>query len=127
MHESVGNRTLGYLQSVVAKALNPVLEGNARMNRRDFAWSAAFAPLAMALTRSLAVAQAAITPNQSPAKPQRTPKTAAEYNKHPPVNEPEPFAFPLTFRRNEFKPRVLPFELSEVSLQDGPLSYARNW
>jgi hypothetical protein len=57
----------------------------------------------------------------------RVPKTAAEYNRHPPIQELDPFAGPLTFTRQEVKPRMQPFSLQEVLLDPGPLQQARDW
>jgi DUF1680 family protein len=41
--------------------------------------------------------------------------------------EPEPFAAPLTFARDEIKPRLQLFALRDVTLEAGPLQQARDW
>ena len=58
---------------------------------------------------------------------QKAPKTEAEYNRHPPVVETEPFAEPLAFARNEIKPSLQLFALRDVTLEAGPLLEARDW
>lgn len=71
------------------------------MDRRNFAKAAALLPLGFALT-TVAVQQDALAEdggeqeaskiNDETAKPSHKNKTAAEYNKHPPINEIDPFA-----------------------------------
>jgi len=103
---------------------------NGKVSRRVFARGLALAPLGLVVP-SAVFGQAAATapqPKQADAPPQkRKPKTEAEYNRHPPVHETEPFAEPLTFVRKEARPRVRPFALNEVLLEPGPLQQARDW
>jgi DUF1680 family protein len=100
-----------------------------KLNRREFAKSVAIAPVGLVAGNSLrgmALSQAA--PEQSANPPARkTPKTEAEYNRHPPVIETEPFAASLTFVRDEIKPRLQLFALRDVTLETGPLLEAREW
>ena len=98
-------------------------------SRRAFAKGLALTPLGLATSsavfaQSLESAQQAqeITP-----PPKRVPKTAAEYNRHPPIHESEPFAEPLAFSFRRATPRLSPFALNEVTLVAGPLQQARDW
>jgi DUF1680 family protein len=87
-------------------------------------------PLGMALGNRVGAEEIARdTMRQAPSQsgPVRKPKTAAEYNKHPPIHESDPFAEPVTFERREFQPKVRPFALKDVTLGPGPLQDARNW
>jgi DUF1680 family protein len=59
--------------------------------------------------------------------PKRIPKTAAEYNRHPLVHEPEPFSEPILFTRDELSLPIQPFALDAVRLNPGPLQDARDW
>jgi DUF1680 family protein len=101
------------------------------MNRRQFTKTAALAPVAMALGAQLHSQQGVTlspTENSAPQTPsQRMPKTAAAYNKHPPINEADPFAEKLVFVRKELRPRVRAFAPEEVQLDPGPLQQARDW
>ncbi len=98
-------------------------------SRRAFAKGLVLTPLGMAssstaFSQSLASTQQAqeITP-----PPKRVPKTAAEYNRHPPIHETDPFAEPLTFSFRRATPRLRPFGLHQVALTEGPLQQARDW
>jgi DUF1680 family protein len=64
-------------------------------------------------------------PQPTPAK--RIPKTDADYNRHPPIHETDPFAEPLSFTRKDLPVRVKLFALNEVELERGPLQQARDW
>lgn len=101
------------------------------MNRREFTRSAALAPLGFALSSSVLAQQdppeAQPQPAGASAPPARVPKTAAAYNRHPPIHELDPFAEPITFTRNEFNPPIQPFALEAVLLSPGPLRDARDW
>ena len=104
---------------------------NKNVSRRSFAKSLALAPIGLTAT-SAAFAQVTTvsqTPPTADVSPvvKRKPKTAAEYNRHPPIHETAPFAEPLTFIRHEIKPRVQPFALHQVVLDPGPLQEARDW
>jgi len=98
--------------------------------RRAFAKGLALTPLGLAsgspvFAQSHAPAQPAL--QTTPQPPKRVPKTAAEYNRHPPIHETEPFAEPLTFSFRRMTSRLSPFALSEVTLTVGPLQQARDW
>jgi DUF1680 family protein len=101
------------------------------MNRRQFTKTAVLAPIAMALARESRSQQNALpapTENAAPvASAQHVPKTAAAYNRHPPINEPYPFADRLVFVRKELRPRLRAFALDEIQLDPGPLQEARDW
>ena len=102
---------------------------NEMINRRTFAKGLALAPLGVAVG-STALGQAVTNPLPAPDVPtpaKRLPKTAAEYNRHPPIHETDPFAETLTFSRHEAQPLVRPFSLHQVLLAPGPLQQARDW
>lgn len=92
------------------------------MNRRKFTQGMTMVPLGFALSRS---ARAQQSQNAQAAAPPR--KTEAEYNRHQPIHEPDPFAETIVFERHEFQSRLAPFELNEVQLAAGPLFEARQW
>jgi uncharacterized protein len=94
-----------------------------KITRRDFAKTAAIAPLGLAASSSL-LAQSQATP--PPAPPQATPQVEVEADRVFAVAEPEPFAMPLSFVRAEMKPRVQAFALGDVTLEAGPLEQARD-
>ena len=104
-----------------------------RVSRREFAKRLAAVPIGLTAASAvlgdaneIARGQAAATqPSGTSAK--KAPKSDAEYNRHAPVVEAEPFAEPLLFARNEIQPAVRPFRLDEVSLEAGPLQQAREW
>jgi hypothetical protein len=99
-------------------------------SRRTFAKGLALTPLGLASSSAI-FAQAAASTQQAqettPQPPKRVPKTAAEYNRHPPIHETEPFAEPLTFSFRRANLRLRPFALNEVALAAGPLQQARDW
>lgn len=95
------------------------------ISRRTFTRGLAIAPLALAANSTLGQTVAPSQPSHPAEK--RVPKTDAEYNKHPPIHETEPFAEPLSFQRRDVKPKVLPFALHEVQLDPGPLEQCRTW
>jgi len=98
------------------------------MDRRQFTRSLVLAPLALSSSGD-AQQTLALDPHeqQPPLEPKRPLKTAAEYNRHPPVNEQPPFYGPLKFVRQNLRARLQPFELREVQLLKGPLQEARVW
>jgi uncharacterized protein len=102
-----------------------------KLNRREFAKSIAIAPVGLAAGNSLlgiAHSQAVAVAGQSANSPaQKAPKSEADYNRHPPVVETEPFAEPLIFARNEINPRLQLFPLRDITLEAGPLREARDW
>ncbi len=89
------------------------------LSRRDFAKSAAIAPIGLA-TASSFFAQTAAAPKTPP-----PPESAADRVFTLP--ESEPFASPLEFVRNEFSPKLQVFPLADVTLDSGPLKLAREW
>jgi len=100
------------------------------MNRREFARAALMSPLALALDKKLPSQQSAPAPAEAagPVAPvQRKPKSDAQYNKHPPIIEPDPFADNLVFERKPMLPKLRGFALNEVQLDPGPLQQAREW
>ncbi len=100
-----------------------------KLNRREFAKSLAIAPVGLAAGNSLlGVPHSQPAPGQT-ANPsaQKAPKTEAQYNRHPPVVDPEPFAAPLSFARDQITPRLQLFALRDVTLEAGPLQQAREW
>jgi len=99
-----------------------------KVSRREFAKSAAIAPLGLAAASSLLGIAGAEPPRQS-APSQPAPKPAHDV---PPslrfsVDEPEPFAAPIEFTRNPIQPKVREFALGDVTLEAGPLQQARDW
>src|ERR1022692_1728526 len=103
---------------------------NEPINRRTFAKGLALAPLGLAASSTVfgQVATNPPVPGTDPATPpKRIPKTAAQYNRHPPIHETDPFAETLTFSRHEAQPLVRPFSLHQVLLAPGPLQQARDW
>ena len=88
-------------------------------------------PLGLALGNRTGAAEEIASVGYQQSTPQngavRKPKTAAEYNKHPPIHETDPFAETIRFERREFQPNVRPFALEEVALGPGPLKEARDW
>jgi len=102
-----------------------------QINRRAFAKGLALTPLAMTGSSSIFAQSPASAQQAQQASPQQTPKripkTAAEYNRHPPIREAEPFAEPLSFSFARSTPRLSAFGLSEVTLGAGPLQQARDW
>jgi hypothetical protein len=103
---------------------------NKTINRRSFAKGLALAPLGFA-AGSTVLGQSVTSPMvnalDTSTPPKRIPKTAAEYNRHPPIHETDPFAETLVFSRREAIPIVRPFALNQVSLAPGPLQQARDW
>jgi uncharacterized protein len=100
-----------------------------KLNRREFAKSLAIAPVGLAAGNNLlgiAHSQAAPARSANPSA-QKGPKTEAEYNRHPPVVETEPFAESLVFVRNEIKPCLQLFAPRDITLEAGPLLEARDW
>jgi len=101
------------------------------MNRRHFTKSAILSPLMMLLRPAAIAQQDSSQPQTGAATPRapepREPKTASAYNRHPPINEPEPFADKLVFERKELEQEHRPFKLGQVQLEAGPLQEARDW
>lgn len=104
---------------------------SANLSRRVFTKGLALAPLGLAATQSiLGGAHATAEPVQAAAAGQpekKAPKVEVENTRRFHIDEPEPFAEPLTFARAELRPRVRPFALNAVTLEPGPLKNARDW
>src|ERR1700733_15798686 len=99
-----------------------------KVSRREFAKSAALAPLGLAAASSLlGRAEAAPHPQAAPAPPKATPPPEIAADHIFSVAEVEPFAAPLQFVRNEMRPKLQPFPLGDVTLESGPLQRARDW
>ena len=95
-----------------------------RISRRDFAKSAAIAPLGLAASSSLLAQSASVTP-QAPAE--TLARAEAQADRVFVVDEAEPFAAPLNFFHSEMKLKLRPFESGDVTLEAGPLQQARDW
>ena len=101
-----------------------------QMNRRVFAKGLALSPLGLTALRPALCESNTFSEQtqQVDANSQKhVPKTAAEYNRHPPIHEPAPFVEPLTFTPRPLEIRLQPFALGAVSLDPGPLQQARDW
>jgi hypothetical protein len=103
------------------------VKGSDQMNRRHFAKAALLAPIAIALDSAALPLQDSAMPQSGSVAPFHKPKPASAYNKHPPIDEPAPFADELVFERKHFRAKLEPFALSEVQLDPGPLQQARDW
>jgi len=99
-------------------------QDDVKVSRRTFTRGLAMLPVGLAACGAFAApaGQAA----QTAASPQKPPKSEGEYNRHPPIVEPDPFAEPLTFARRDLALQVRPFALGEVVLDDGLLKEARD-
>jgi uncharacterized protein len=99
-----------------------------KVSRREFAKSAALAPLGLAAASSLlGKTEAAPRAQATTAPPKATPPPQVAADHIFSVAEVEPFAAPLQFIRNEMPPKLKPFSLGDVTLEAGPLQQARDW
>ncbi len=100
-----------------------------KLSRRVFAKGLALTPLGWAAASSaLGQAAAGAEATQAASTPPADARRAdAEADRRFSVAEPEPFAAPIVFTRNEMQPRVSPFALGDVTLDAGPLADAREW
>src|SRR6202167_382199 len=99
-----------------------------KVHRREFAKSAALAPLGLAAASSLlGQAEAAPQAQAMPAPPKATPPPVVAADHIFSIAESQPFAAPLQFVRNEMRPRLRSFSLDDVTLEAGPLRQARDW
>jgi DUF1680 family protein len=96
------------------------------MNRRNFTKALATVPLTTSILQAGTVLAQTGSPAQSAAVLKER-KTAAAYNRHPPVHESAPFAEALDFRRQPATARVRPMPLGDVSLDGGAFADARKW
>jgi uncharacterized protein len=103
------------------------------MDRRQFAKHAALVPHAIAVKTTSVAEDAKVLDasnsaqqNENHKAVERKRKSAAEYNKHPPIHESEPFSGPLTFLRSQACIQLQPFALGEVQLGAGPFQQARD-
>ena len=86
-----------------------------RINRRNFTKAAILAPIGAALGTAVAAqTESSVAPAAPPSPHWTVPETA-------------PFAGEITFARQPAAPRLEGFELSEVTLDPGPLHQAREW
>ena len=104
-----------------------------KLNRRQFARHLAAVPIGLSAASALlsnaeaATPAQAAAPGQAPAVPVKLPAHTGADNRRFVVDEPEPFAAPLTFARSEIKPKLQLFALRDVTLEAGPLQQARDW
>src|SRR5580698_9562989 len=99
-----------------------------KVSRREFAKSAALAPLGLAAASSLlGKAEAAPHPKAASVPPKAAPPSEVAADHIFSIAEVEPFAAPLQFVRNEMPSKLMPFRLGDVSLDAGPLQQARDW
>ena len=95
-----------------------------QFSRRKFAQGLAAIPVTLsAASASLATVEAATA--QTPTQPPQSHPVSA--NRIFKLDEPAPFAEPLIFARDAFKPLLQPFALGDVTLQAGSLADAREW
>jgi hypothetical protein len=95
-----------------------------KLNRRQFAKHLAAVPVGLSAASVLLANAEAAAPAQAAAP---KPAPAGADNRRFVVDETEPFAEPLTFARDEIKPRLQLFALRDVTLEAGPLQQARDW
>ena len=95
-----------------------------KLNRRQFAKQLAAVPLGISAASAILAHTEAAAPSQAAAP---KPAPAGADNRRFVVDEPEPFSAPLTFARDEIKPKLQLFALRDVTLQAGPLLEARDW
>ncbi len=95
-----------------------------KLNRRQFAKRLAAVPVGLSAASTLLAKAEAAVPAQA-AAPKPSPVGAD--NRRFVVEEPEPFAEPLFFVRNEVGPRLQLFALCDVTLEAGPLQQVREW
>src|SRR5271156_1778194 len=99
-----------------------------KVSRREFAKSAALAPIGFAAASSLlGNAEAAPHAQAAPAPPKATPPPEVAADRIFSGAESQPLAAPLQFVRNEMSPKLKPFPLGDVTLDAGPLQQARDW
>ncbi len=91
-----------------------------KLNRRQFAKHLAAVPVSLSAAALLARAEVP-APAQSPT---RKPAAVPDNNRFI-VDEPAPFAAPLTYTHSEIPPRLQFFALGDVTLDAGPLLDAR--
>ena len=96
------------------------------LNRRHFATTAAMAPLALAATPALAQT----APLSGPLGPSKSaPPSNAAKELHDVVARlnVEPFGQPITFTRNKQTPKLKPFPLTQVRLEDSVFRDMHRW
>jgi len=98
------------------------------MNRRNFAKTAALAPVAVALRGALFSQQTPLAAQSGATTPAlHKPKLVTGHNGHQLADEPAPFVDKLEFERKEVRPKLQAFALVDVELETGPLQQAREW
>lgn len=99
-----------------------------KFTRREFATSAAIAPIGLAAASSLLGQVGAASQSAAiPPPPKKSPNTEDVANRVFSVSEPGPFDAPLQFDRNKMPQKLNPFPLGDVTLEAGPLHQAREW
>ena len=94
-----------------------------QLDRRQFAKHLAAVPVTLSAASALLASAGASAQTPTP-KP--TPPAGADNNRFI-VDEPAPFAAPLTFVHSEVPPKLQFFTLGDVTLDAGPLLDARTW
>jgi DUF1680 family protein len=96
-----------------------------KLDRRQFAKTLAVVPVSLSAASALLAHADPLAPAQSQT-PKPAPPAGADNNRFI-VDEPAPFAAPLTFTHSEIPPRLQFFALGDVTLEAGPLLDARSW
>jgi DUF1680 family protein len=96
------------------------------IDRRRFSIGLALASLTAGAPASLLGQVASPQTGQAQAPPLAK-KDAPPPGKRPPIIETDPLSESLLFSRREAKPRLQPFSLAQVTLDDGPVRDAREW
>ena len=91
------------------------------LDRRQFAKHLVAVPVGLSAASALLADAQTVTPAPAP-----KPLPGAD-NRRFIVDEAAPFAAPLTFTRNDFRPTLQLFALRDVTLEAGPLQQARDW
>src|SRR5271170_7577438 len=99
-----------------------------KVTRREFARTAAIAPIGFAAASYL-LGQVGAGPQNSATHPppKKAPNPEDAANRIFSVSEAGPFDAPLQFVRNEMPQKLKPFSLGDVTLDSGPLQQARDW
>ena len=96
------------------------------LSRRSFAKGLATVPVVWSAASSVLANAEGVAPQAPTPPPAKPRKSEADYNRHAPVVDPDPFAEPLQFTRNETAPKLEFFPLGDVTLEAGPLQQARD-
>lgn len=96
-------------------------------SRRRFLRNLAALPIGTVVAKGTAAQQQSQHGNVPTSSKHTQQENAGIYGKRPPIFETDPFAPALTFSKRQLAPKVVEFELSEVTLGEGPLKDAREW